>query len=386
VFANRRFLIGGFNHPADQEVVIQNYFYQASCQFGYRRPTQVEFRDNYLARSTLSINWFWGEGETRFTQVAPNIFTGNVILFPVQHHVTFRTSAYLEEGRSEGYPAIQATDIFDDNVYSSSFRANFHANDTVLNDIGLWQWRTATAEAGNAFDLSSTMLSGSRATEVVLLPNEYESGRAHLAIFNWERLSDVHVDLSPVLSVGSPFSIRDATSAYGTPIVSGTFNETVRIPIGKEEFRILLVTPFAPEPKSSVVEGFETGDFSATEWVTHGDVGWTVTSAESHFGTHCAQAGSIGNDETTNLALTLDCTSKEISFYYKVSSESGFDHLEFYIDGTREQQWSGQNDWTEVSFPVTAGRRTFEWVYSKDGSVSGGRDTAWIDDIVFPVD
>jgi hypothetical protein len=386
VFANRRFLIGGFNRPADQEVVIQNYFYQATCQFGYRRPTQAEFRDNYLARSTLSIEWFWGEGETLFTQVAPNVFTGNVILSPPQHHIKFRTSAYLEEGRREGYPAIQATDIFDDNVYSSSFRANFHANDTELNDIGLSRWRTATAEAGNAFDTNSTMLTDSRATKVVLLPNEYESGRAHLVIFNWERLSDVQVDLSPALPVGSPFSIRDATSAYGTPIVSGTYNGVVRIPIGKEEFRVLLVTPFAPEPKSSVAEGFETSDFSACEWVTHGDADWTVTSAESHSGIHSAQAGSIDDNETTTLSLTLDCTSKKISFYYKVSSESGFDHLGFYIDGTREQRWSGEKDWTEVSFPVTAGRRTFEWVYSKDGSVSSGADTAWIDDIAFPID
>jgi len=34
---------------------------------------------------------------------------------------------------------------------------------------------------------------------------------------------------------------------------------------------------------------------------------------------------------------------------------------------------------------VTAGTRTFEWIYSKDGSESVDDDTAWIDDIVFPV-
>jgi thioredoxin 1 len=33
---------------------------------------------------------------------------------------------------------------------------------------------------------------------------------------------------------------------------------------------------------------------------------------------------------------------------------------------------------------VDGGERTFEWTYSKDSSVSGGDDTAWIDDIVFP--
>ncbi|MHC4702985.1 MAG: hypothetical protein ACYTFQ_20665, partial [Planctomycetota bacterium] len=133
-------------------------------------------------------------------------------------------------------------------------------------------------------------------------------------------------------------------------------------------------------------EGFETGDFGAFGWLTYGDAGWTVTSDESYSGTHSAQAGSIGGSESTTLSLSLDCTSGDVSFYYKVSSESGFDHLEFYIDGTRKGRWSGEEDWTRVSFAVTAGSRTFEWTYVKDGSVSDGDDTAWIDDVVFPAD
>jgi hypothetical protein len=35
---------------------------------------------------------------------------------------------------------------------------------------------------------------------------------------------------------------------------------------------------------------------------------------------------------------------------------------------------------------VTAGTRTFKWKYSKDGSISKSYDSAWIDDIVFPLD
>ncbi len=59
--------------------------------------------------------------------------------------------------------------------------------------------------------------------------------------------------------------------------------------------------------------------------------------------------------------------------------------MEFYIDGVREGRWSGTWDWEQVSFPVRAGTRTFEWTYSKDGSVSSDWDTAWVDDIVFPI-
>ena len=124
----------------------------------------------------------------------------------------------------------------------------------------------------------------------------------------------------------------------------------------------------------------------AFDWVTYGDAYWTVTSAASNSESCSAQAGSIDDNEITALELTLDCVAGEINFYYKVSSELGCDRLEFYIDGNRERRWSGEADWTQVSFPVAAGKRTFEWVYSKDGSASDGSDTAWVDDTVFPVD
>jgi thioredoxin len=132
------------------------------------------------------------------------------------------------------------------------------------------------------------------------------------------------------------------------------------------------------------VEDFETGDFSKFQWEHYGDRNWAVTSRQKHSGTYSAEAGSIGDDEYTTLEVTRDCVSGDISFYCKVSSESSFDYLEFYIDGVKQDEWSGEQDWAQVSFGVTAGTRTFKWTYSKDDSNSQGSDTAWIDDVVFP--
>jgi hypothetical protein len=133
-------------------------------------------------------------------------------------------------------------------------------------------------------------------------------------------------------------------------------------------------------------EGFETGDFGNLDWKFFGDSSWFVTSSEKKFGIYSAQSGSIGNGETSGLQVTLDCCDGEISFYCKTSSESSFDYLRFYIDGIEQEKWSGQQDWLHVSFSVTEGTRKFEWIYSKDGTISQGSDAAWIDDIVFPVD
>jgi hypothetical protein len=133
-------------------------------------------------------------------------------------------------------------------------------------------------------------------------------------------------------------------------------------------------------------EDFETGDFSGLPWEHAGDANWAVAPWHKHSGTYSAEAGTIGDNKSTTLQVTLDCVSGNISFYRKVSSELNSDHLKFYIDGVGKGKWSSEEDWAEMTFPVTAGKKTFTWTYSKDGSVSKGNDTAWIDDIVFTAD
>tara|TARA_X000000368_G_C22449925_1_gene458543 strand:- start:18 stop:521 length:504 start_codon:yes stop_codon:yes gene_type:complete len=68
----------------------------------------------------------------------------------------------------------------------------------------------------------------------------------------------------------------------------------------------------------------------------------------------------------------------------KVSSESNYDFLKFYIDGQLQGEWSGEVNWSSETFFVNAGQHTFSWVYSKDESVSDGSDAAWVDYILFP--
>ena len=68
----------------------------------------------------------------------------------------------------------------------------------------------------------------------------------------------------------------------------------------------------------------------------------------------------------------------------KVSSESEYDYLRFYIDGVQKEQWSGEVAWSNVTYAVTPGLHTFKWTYSKDVSVVAGSDCAWVDYIIFP--
>lgn len=135
----------------------------------------------------------------------------------------------------------------------------------------------------------------------------------------------------------------------------------------------------------SAIEGFETGNFSRYTWQRSGNANWAITSQQKNSGLYSAKAGTISHNGSTTLQVSLTCVSGSISFYHKVSSEANFDFLRFYIDGILQGSWSGEVNWSTVSFPVTAGYRTFAWTYFKDNTVSQGSDTAWIDDITFPI-
>ena len=130
---------------------------------------------------------------------------------------------------------------------------------------------------------------------------------------------------------------------------------------------------------------FEAGNFAGFEWEHDGDADWDIVSDLAHCGRYSAQAGFIDGDDQSILRLKVDCVAGQITFWYKTSSESGYDWLRFYIDGVEKDAWSGECDWTNASFPVDVGTRTFEWIYAKDGSVSDGSDTSWIDNITLPV-
>jgi len=197
-------------------------------------------------------------------------------------------------------------------------------------------------------------------------------------------VSDIDIDLTLSLGSFSPDSSRVyRTSETEHTKYSGTFDESQPLVLPPQTITTVSLTG-SYSPVFSSIEGFETGDFSSVNWEFSGYANWFVTSEERNSGNHSAQAGSIEHNESSALEVTLDCFSGDVSFYCKVSSESSFDCLYFYIDGVEQGKWSGEQDWVQVSFPVTTGTRTFEWTYTKDGSESGGDDTAWIDDIIFP--
>lgn len=133
------------------------------------------------------------------------------------------------------------------------------------------------------------------------------------------------------------------------------------------------------------IESFPEGGVIPPGWVSSMDAnaGWEVTDSQASGGLYSLRNVDINDSERAGLEFMADFAAGNVSFDVKVSSEDGFDFFRFYIDGNLMLERSGDVDWQSHSFALTGGVHTLEWVYAKDGSVSEGSDTAWIDAVEF---
>lgn len=134
-------------------------------------------------------------------------------------------------------------------------------------------------------------------------------------------------------------------------------------------------------PGSLLNQTFETN--TITPLTTSGSANWATQTSVKYAGTYAAKSGTIGDSQNTQMSHTVVVPTggATLSFFYNVSSESGYDYLSFYIDGVQQNQWSGAIGWTQQAYILAAGSRTLRWEYSKDSSSSSGTDAAYVDNL-----
>jgi subtilisin family serine protease len=142
--------------------------------------------------------------------------------------------------------------------------------------------------------------------------------------------------------------------------------------------------------------------FAAANWVVplatalDGNFGWTsplTGDAAAWYGqnqqlrsgdaTGYAISGDIGDAQTSSMQATVQGPGT-LSFFWSVSSEPGFDFLEFWVNGVRQSgSISGSVGWAQRSFTLASGTQTLRWTYRKDTSVSSGSDAGFVDRATF---
>ena len=138
-------------------------------------------------------------------------------------------------------------------------------------------------------------------------------------------------------------------------------------------------------PGEEIIEDFETGDFSMFDWQLDNNYPWSVTTYQPYEGTYCMKSGGAGvANVVSNMTVTVEIPADGImSFFGKISCENNWDYGYFFIDGVQKGSYTGASSWGEKKFDITAGTHTFQWRYTKDGSVNSNDDCFYVDYISF---
>jgi subtilisin family serine protease len=116
-------------------------------------------------------------------------------------------------------------------------------------------------------------------------------------------------------------------------------------------------------------------------WSTGGDAPW-MGRKRSLDGYDIAESGGITNGQESWLETTVTGPGV-LSFLWSVSSERYYDQLKFSINGTAQQNISGNVDWTLRNYTVGHGTYTFRWSFSKNDRLESPKDRGALDQVSF---
>ena len=121
------------------------------------------------------------------------------------------------------------------------------------------------------------------------------------------------------------------------------------------------------------------GPDSGLVFVSDGDAQWTL-DADSERG-EVARSGAVGDNQRSSLRTSF-AGEGTLSFWWRTSSEQGYDKAIILVDGVQRLAFSGEQPWSEQRISVRGGGpHEAEWRYQKDGSVTRGSDCFWLDDV-----
>ena len=149
-----------------------------------------------------------------------------------------------------------------------------------------------------------------------------------------------------------------------------------------------VVQPLSAEPwmcAISLPEALDTeGSAHPPAWSTGPlSTPWSAVAEVDGNGEDAAASGAIGDGGASWLVMSVT-NSGVLAFNWRTSCQPRYDYLLLIVDGRVEGRLSGETGWSTKQVVVEGeGPHEIVWNYIKDGSVSGGEDRVWVDQVVW---
>jgi hypothetical protein len=203
------YTIGGIL-PASNIVVSNNvgYFPQAS------------------GGNQLSLGYTFGSSSNANSLAYSNYLAGGISIVKDWTNCTFQGNTLIGANYVMQLTNILAgaAYVFEGNTYITTSTPMLYQG----SGRSAAQWQAATG-----LDATSTWTSGSPSgTHTFTCANAYETGRGHVAVFNWGLADNVSVDVSSIVPVSYVYTVRNASDYYGAVVKTGTYSGgTISLPM-----------------------------------------------------------------------------------------------------------------------------------------------------------
>lgn len=356
------------HYELGNDVAQLNYGDEASLNIHLKNVGNAQAPAGTMVLTSTSEYVTIGNGSIDFTTIASNetIDIENAFSFTVSDEVPNKTNIEFILSINSG-----------DSDYESHFTMKAYAPDFKIGGVSITELQgndNGRLDPGESVRLSFPIQNkgnaDSRSTELSLVMNNVFmqiTSEPTVTVNGIAADETINVDYDVYVG-GAPAGFW---AEYALSAVSGAYVST-------KDFTSII---------GLNVDDFEQGVLDPTLWINDLPYPWTICNTDPYEGQYCLKSGAIGDNQETVLQLTYDVAEPDsLSFYYKVSSESGWDKMHFFIDDVLKASWDGTINWTKAQYPIAPGTHTFKWKYQKDTSVAGGSDCCWIDFVVLPRD
>ena len=180
--------------------------------------------------------------------------------------------------------------------------------------------------------------------------------------------STISINESPDFEIKDTYNVRIQTDDWNW----GAFQKAFTININDIWETITSLIDFE--------DADDENKYSITSW------SWTRTTTSPQEWSYSIES-QINWQASTQTCFEINHTflfQWTIDFQYKVSSQSNWDYLRFYIDNIEQQVWSWEIDWSlYTDTNINSWTHKYKWCYIKNQSTNSWSDKVWIDYIKF---